>query len=125
MSEFELLQLQNEYNEAFASMVMNFISILSGFLLANHFLGSKINSVQFLVMLLTYTVVMLVTAAGVYIAILNFESTERALAELSRSWPSNQKVSDIDILVSITLLVTYLGSLLFAFTSRGRQSRMR
>jgi hypothetical protein len=53
MTEIELLQLQSDYGEAFATTVMNFISILSGFLLANHFLGSKINNTQFIIMLLT------------------------------------------------------------------------
>jgi hypothetical protein len=122
MTEFELLELQSAYGAQFAATVMNFISILSGFLLANHFLGSKINNAQFTIMLLMYTIVMLVTGSGMYVQILDFDSTEHVLAAIDRSWPSNQVTGGLNIVVPITLLVTYIGSLLFAFTARKHQT---
>jgi len=121
MSEFELLTLQLYYKELVSSNIMNFISILSGFLLANHFLGQKINTIQFTIMLLTYTVVMLVTGVGIQDAIAELYSAERALAEMSRTWSTNQ-TGEQTLPINVTLILTYIGSIYFAFTTRKQQS---
>lgn len=115
------MPLQLYYKDLVASNVMNFISILSGFFLANHFLGYKINIAQFIIMILTYTVVMLVTAIGTQDAIEELYSAEIALTEMKRTWVSNQ-TEDYSVTINITFFLTYLGSIYFALTARKQQS---
>ncbi len=67
MTEYELLQLQATYEEALGTNIMNYISILSGYLLASYFLGNKISKAQFVILTLTYSVIMLLTASATVI----------------------------------------------------------
>jgi hypothetical protein len=120
MTEFELLQLQISYNEAIASYTMNFVSILSGYLLANHFLGHKITRMQFIIMTLTYSFVMLLTTAAVYQAVQEWFLAEQILSKIDRSWESVDRDGTLAIPMVVSLLITYCGSLYFAFTSRKR-----
>lgn len=120
MTEYELLELQNTYLEAFAAYVMNFISIVSGFLLANHFLGRKITSAQFYVMTLAYTYVILITIVGCYNATINFNLVEQTLGEMDRTFPTTYGEDIFSIPQTIAMIMTFFGSLYFAHTSRKR-----
>ncbi len=116
---YELLQLQATYDEAIATYIMNFISILSGYLLANHFLGSRINTAQFVIMTVTYTFIMCLTAVATYHAIELYHLAEVALEELDRSWVSTiNRDTTMGLQLVMALAVTYLGSLYFSLTSR-------
>jgi hypothetical protein len=124
VTEYELLQLQASYDEAIATYIMNFISILSGYLLANHFLGSRINTSQFVIMTITYTFVMCLTTLATYNAIEQYHLAERTLNELDRSWVSTvDRGSYLMLPLAIALVITYLGSLYFSLTSRRQHAR--
>ena len=52
MNEYEILDIQSAYVAALGVDIMNFISILSGYLLASYFLGAKLKISQFIVLTL-------------------------------------------------------------------------
>ena len=121
MTEYELLQLQMGYSEAISNYVMNFVSILSGFLLANHFLRNKITTSQFIIMTLTYTFVMLLITFAMYQANREWFLAEQTLGKIDRSWGSiNYQDGTMAIPMVIAMLVAYCGSIYFALTSRRR-----
>ena len=58
MTEYEILQIQAMYVDTLNSNFMNFISILSGYLLASYFLGIKITISQFVILTVAYIFIM-------------------------------------------------------------------
>ena len=125
MTEYELLQLQAAYDEAIATYIMNFISILSGYLLANHFLGLRITKAQFLIMTATYTFVMALTSLAAYNAIEQYHLAEDTLAGLNRSWDSSYgRARSLAVPLLMALFITYIGSIYFSITSR-KQNKIR
>lgn len=69
MTEHELIQNYYACSDLMASYVINFTSILSGYLLATYFLGKKITIVQFSILTLSYLFVMSVTIFAIYMRI--------------------------------------------------------
>ena len=69
MTEYELINLYYVANEQIASYAMNFVSILSGYLLATYFLGNKINSTQYYILTLSYLAVMLATVMASFMRV--------------------------------------------------------
>ena len=69
MTEYEIIQNYYACADLMASYVINFMSILSGYLLATYFLGKKITGVQFLILTLSYLFVMVVTIFAIYMRI--------------------------------------------------------
>ena len=124
MTEYELLQLQESYDESIATYIMNFISILSGYLLANHFLGSRISTAQFIIMTATYTFAMGLTTSATFNALEKYHLAERALNELDRTWASTvEGASYLVWPLMIALVITYFGSLYFSLASRRHHAR--
>jgi hypothetical protein len=124
MTEYELLQLQATYEEALGTNIMNYISILSGYLLASYFLGNKISKAQFVILTLTYSVIMLLTASATVINFSEVFAIEIKLQEISRTFPS-QKITQTGIeteivryIIATTQALTFLGSIYFSLISR-------
>jgi hypothetical protein len=129
MTEYEILQIQAMYVDTLNSNFMNFISILSGYLLACYFLGGKIKLSQFLILTLAYTFIMITNTFAVIITYNQIFETEWALQELGRTWESQYSLSNIDdglavkypaALLQISILI---GSIYFAITSRLRDEK--
>jgi len=120
MTEFELQTLKVYFNEATASYIMNFISILSGYVLANHILGTKITRTQFTIFTFAYSIIMIVIILAVYTSTREWYSAEEALNKINRTWASQFTIggASMAIISTTTLFVTYLGSLYFALTTR-------
>jgi hypothetical protein len=73
-------------------------------------------------MTLTYSFVMLLTTAAVYQAVQEWFLAEQTLSKIDRSWESvNNRDGTLAIPMVVALLITYCGSLYFAFTSRKRR----
>ena len=66
MSEKDLIELFYAANELLSTYVMNFISIMSGYLLATYFLGSKLSKFQFAILTTSYIIIMLITIAAIH-----------------------------------------------------------
>lgn len=125
MTEYEILQIQAMYVDTLGSNIMNFISILSGYLLASYYLGAKLNISQFVVLTLTYIVVMTTVIFSVTTTYDQIWETELALQELGRTWESKYLPSTGDALaikypVAISQIAALMGSIYFAVVSRVR-----
>ena len=129
MTEYEILQIQAMYVDTLNSNFMNFISILSGYLLACYFLGGKIKLSQFLILTIAYTFIMITNTFAVIITYNQIFETEVALQELGRTWESQYSLSNIDdglavkypaALLQISMVV---GSIYFAIMSRVRDEK--
>ena len=129
MTEYEILQIQAMYVDTLNSNFMNFISILSGYLLACYFLGAKINLSQFLILTLAYTFIMITNTFSVIITYNQLFETEVALQELGRTWESQYSLSNIDdglaikYPAAIAQIVILIGSIYFAVMSRVRDEK--
>jgi hypothetical protein len=129
MTEYEILQIQAMYVDTLNSNFMNFISILSGYLLACYFLGGKIKLSQFLILTLAYTFIMITNTFSVIITYNQLFETEVALQELGRTWESQYSLSNIDDGLAIKYpaalaqIVILIGSIYFAIMSRVRDEK--
>jgi hypothetical protein len=129
MTEYEILQIQAMYVDTLNSNFMNFISILSGYLLACYFLGAKIKLSQFIILTLAYTFITLSNTFSIIVTFNQIFETEVALQELGRTWESQYALSNIDdglaikypaALLQFTMLV---GSVYFAIMNRVRDEK--
>ena len=129
MTEYEILQIQAMYVDTLNSNFMNFISILSGYLLACYFLGGKIKLSQFLILTLAYAFIMMTNTFAVIITYNQIFETEVALQELGRTWESQYSLSNIDDGLAIkypaalSQIVILIGSIYFAIMSRVRDEK--
>ena len=129
MPEYEILQIQAMYVDTLNSNFMNFISILSGYLLACYFLGGKIKLSQFLILTLAYAFIMMTNTFAVIITYNQIFETEVALQELGRTWESQYSLSNIDDGLAIkypaalSQIVILIGSIYFAIMSRVRDEK--
>jgi hypothetical protein len=129
MTEYEILQIQAMYVDTLNSNFMNFISILSGYLLACYFLGGKIKLSQFLILTLAYAFIMMTNTFAVITTYNQIFETEVALQELGRTWESQYSLSNIDDGLAIkypaalSQIVILIGSIYFAIMSRVRDEK--
>jgi hypothetical protein len=119
MTEYEILDLQASYVAALGADIMNFISIMSGYLLASYFLGSKLRLSQFIVLTLTYSIIMLVVMGSIMTDYAEIQATESVLQGMGRSWET-QKVFSVKYAVLGSHIIVFLGSIYFAVMSRVR-----
>jgi hypothetical protein len=129
MTEYEILQIQAMYVDTLNSNFMNFISILSGYLLACYFLGGKIKLSQFLILTIAYTFIMITNTFAVIITYNQIFETEVALQELGRTWESQYSLSNIDDGLAVKYpaallqIAIVIGSIYFAIMSRVRDEK--
>ena len=90
MTEYEILDLQATYVAALGSDIMNFISILSGYLLASYFLGDKLRFSQFVILTLSYTIIMLMVIASIVTDYDEIRAAESVLENMSRKWETQK-----------------------------------
>jgi hypothetical protein len=126
MTEYEILQIQAMYVDTLNSNFMNFISILSGYLLASYFLGIKITFSQFVILTVAYIFIMATNTFAIIITYNQIFETEIALLELGRTWDSQYSLSGINdglaikYPAAILQIAIIIGSVYFAIKSRGR-----
>ena len=126
MTEYEILQIQAMYVDTLNSNFMNFISILSGYLLASYFLGIKITISQFVILTVAYIFIMATNTFAIIITYNQIFETEIALLELGRTWESQYSLSGINnglaikYPAAILQVAIIIGSVYFAIKSRGR-----
>jgi hypothetical protein len=126
MTEYEILQIQAMYVDTLNSNFMNFISILSGYLLASYFLGIKITFSQFVILTVAYIFIMATNTFAIIITYNQIFETEIALLELGRTWDSQYSLSGINdglaikYPAAILQIAIIMGSVYFAIKSRGR-----
>ena len=129
MTEYEILQIQAMYVDTLNSNFMNFISILSGYLLACYFLGKKITLSQFVILTVAYTFIMLTNPFAVIVTYNQIFETEVALLEVGRTWETQYSLSNIDDGLAIKYpaamlqIAILIGSIYFAIKSRVRDER--
>lgn len=118
MTEFEMLALLNNYYDSISSTFINFISVLSGYLIANYFVASKLTTFQYWLMNLVYTTL---NALFIY---LEFEILTRwwlMQEELIRAGPSVD-MPEVGYLAVFSLLLImiliFAGSLVFSLSCR-------
>jgi hypothetical protein len=122
MTEYEILDLQATYVAALGTDIMNFISILSGYLLASYFLGAKLRVSQFTVLTLTYSIIMLVVMAAIITDYGEIQAAESFLLNVERTWET-QKVFPTEAAKYSVIgaqIFVFLGSIYFAIVSRAR-----
>ena len=126
MSEYEILDLQASYVAALGTDIMNFISILSGYLLASYFLGDKLRLSQFVVLTATYSIIMLIVIASIATDYEEIRAAESALEDMKRTWetrkpfPSKEGTDVLKYSVIGASVLIFLGSIYFSIVSRIR-----
>jgi hypothetical protein len=98
------------------NLFMNYATILSGYLVANHFVGEKLSSLQFWIMTITYSIFILATLSMEFIVLQNLIGIAERIYEGETLEP--KLVSSY--LLTITMLVVFIGSLLFAYSIRSQ-----
>lgn len=121
MTEYELIQVQHLNIELVSNCLINFVSIMSGYLLANYILGNKLSAVQFAILTMVYTAAMAMIIIANYNGFMEWFSAEQVLLTMDRTWPALHRGGNVVVPVSFTYLAAYFGSLYFAYTTR-RQS---
>ena len=118
MTEYELLDIYYTANDSLATYIMNFVSILSGYLLATYFLGKRITKSQFLILTFSYLAIMIITIQGIYARGIEIISIVRKLDSAELDWwmSFNTQASSMVILLCAHLLIL-AGSLYFGFLS--------
>ena len=128
MTEYEILDLQATYVAALGSDIMNFISILSGYLLASYFLGDKLRLSQFVVLTVSYTIIMLIVIASIVTDYDEIRAAESVLENMSRTWetqkpfPSKEVTDLLKYTVVGASVLIFLGSIYFSIMSRVRNT---
>lgn len=118
MSEYELLDIYYTANDHLATYIMNFVSIMSGYLLATYFLGARLSRTQFLILTLSYLVVMTVTIQGIYARAVELIGIVDQVYSLELEWWSSfhTERTSMTILIGAHLL-TLAGSIYFGYSS--------
>jgi len=122
MTEYEMLDLQATYVAALGTDIMNFISILSAYLLASYFLGAKLRLSQFIIFTITYSIIMLVVMAAIITDYREVLAAEAVLQNLERTWET-QKTFPAEAVLYVVMgaqFVVFLGSIYFAVMTRVR-----
>ena len=118
MSEYELLDIYYTANDSLAAYIMNFVSILSGYLLATYFLGKRITKSQFLILTLSYLAIKGITIMGIYVRNLELIGITSQIDSLEMDWwmSFRAETESMAILMCAHMLIL-AGSLYFGFSS--------
>ena len=120
MTEHEILQNYYACSDMMATYAMNFISILSGYLLATYFLGSKLAGIQFIILTLSYIFVMCVT---IFAFSLRVQESFYLVSKLESFESSAVYVSDptATVFIFTAHVLILIGSIYFGFMSVRKQ----
>jgi len=118
MSEYELIEIYYIANDSLATYIMNFFSILSGYLLATYFLGKRITSVQFLILTFSYLTIMGITIQGVYVRVLELIAITGEIERVELGWWMSYRTESASLVLLMgAQLLILAGSLYFGFSS--------
>ena len=129
MTEFEILQIQAMYVDTLNANFMNYISILSGYLIASYFLGSKLKLTQFVILTVGYIYIMVTNTFAVLTQYNLIFEAEFALQKMDRTWQSQYLLSNADngltlkYLAVIAQILVTIGSVYFSLKCRGRDEK--
>ena len=118
MTEYELINLFYVSNEAITTLIMNFVTILSGYLIASHYLARKITVGQFSIMTTVYTITMLVTIYAAYERMQESSMLINAIREIDGLWKPSIQDDAANVVVLAAFLLSFIGSIYFALKSR-------
>ena len=120
MLEIELIELQRTMGDGLQSLFMNFVTFLSGYMIANHYIGAQISKAQFGVLNSIYSVLVLSVASAMYTLTHNQAAVSARLREIDRTIDISLPTSFIppELMVSVLIALMYSGSIYFAFTAR-------
>ena len=122
MTESEIIQNYYICMDLMATYVINFVTILSGYLLATHFLGDRMTWVQFSTLTLSYLFVMVVTIVSINLRI----EEAHYLVSLLKNFDSSSVylVSSTAAFAMLSAhILILLGSMYFGFSSVGKAGR--
>jgi hypothetical protein len=118
MSEKDLIDLFYAANELLSAYVMNFISIMSGYLLATYFLGSKLSKFQFAILTTSYTIVMLITITAIYSRLAEIEFIISDLDSMEIPSSPYYYMPETEIVLIPAHFAILAGSIYFGFSAR-------
>jgi len=118
MSEYEILDIYYTANDHLATYIMNFVSILSGYLLATYFLGVRLSRTQFLILTVSYIAIMIITIQGIYARSLELMGIVGQVYDLDLEWWASfhTDATAVYILIGVHFL-TLAGSIYFGYSS--------
>ena len=118
MTEYELINLFYVSNEAITTLIMNFVSILSGYLIASHYLGRKITIGQFSIMTAVYMITMFITIYAAYERMQEASMYINAIREVKGLWEPSMQDDTANVVVLGAFFLSFIGSIYFALKSR-------
>ena len=121
MTEFELAQLVDMYLTHSTNASVNYATILSGYLVANYFVGRKLSSLQFWIMSTAYSIFILATVSQVFGNIDGANRVLEQLHELNGVLPVSEPNPILNYLMTIVMLAVFMASLLFAYSIRSQK----
>ena len=122
MTEYELINLFYVCNEAITTLIMNFVAILSGYLIASHYLGRQITIIQFIIMTTVYSISMLITIYAAYERMQEAVMLTNAIREVEGLWEPDFQQNSANVIVLSAFFLSFVGSVYFAFASRFRKN---
>lgn len=118
MSEIELLQMFEMYSGKSIGVYMNYITMLSGYLIASHFIAKNLTKLQFSIMNTVYTAVSILIVLVFNRAIYQAEVVASKLLEIDRVLVFENPIGNLGYASSFTIVVMYFVSIVFAFSVR-------
>ncbi|MEQ9006415.1 MAG: hypothetical protein RLP12_00920 [Ekhidna sp.] len=118
MSEFELLQLLEVYSAKSIVVYMNYITLLSGYLIASYFIVKNLTKLQFSIMNLVYTAVAALTLLTFDRAINQADVVSAKLLESGATLVFQNPIVHLGNVSLVTIVVMYIVSLIFSFSIR-------
>ena len=124
MSEYELLDIYNSTGNSLAMYIMNFVSILSGYLLATYFLGARLSKIQFSILTFAYLAVMGITILGIFVKGLELGAITSEIDSLELEWWISFPAEAWAMVVIMGAhVLTLFGSLYFGYSSVLKQEQ--
>jgi hypothetical protein len=124
MSEYQLIDIYYTANDSLANLIMNFVSILSGYLLATYFLGNKITKGQFLILTTSYLAIMGITIQAIYTRIEELSYITRETESLQLDWWTTHATEPVALfLIVCAHFFILVGSLYFGVLSVRRSDQ--
>lgn len=118
MSEFELLQMFEVYAAKSIGVYMNYITMLSGYLIASYFIAKNLTKLQFSILNVVYTAVAILTLLTFNRAIYQSEVVFSKLSESETTLVFQNPIVSLGNVSSLTIIVMYIVSIIFAFSIR-------
>ena len=112
MSSYEMMDLSLGFREAMTSDVMNFISVVSAYLIVSYLAGAKLSRFQTSVITVLYTAMLTLIIYGTTVAALNFMEVSSLL--------SGAAPTPFPWVLCSVLVTGWVFSLIFMFQIRRR-----